>query len=163
VFSSFAQNKQTSQVCSSQGGSSNAGGILITWTLGEVVYNTAYNSEIVLTQGFNQGAYDENENLPFLKNTDYNYTEFRNNTDESRRICVYPTLVKENLYIDVDLTLYRKLKCKIIDVYGRVLLVKNIKSSDEIINVSALSNQLYLIQFFNDVDMIETFKIQKIK
>lgn len=90
----------SSSVVASGGGSAEAGGISLSWTIGELAIETFTSADLILTQGFQQGYYEitsvndplaESINLEIYPNpaTDFINIEIKNTEAKSIRIELY--------------------------------------------------------------------------
>jgi len=109
----FAQNIELSPtVIASAGNYSEAGGISLSWTLGEVAVTTLTQGNIILTQGFQQS---------FLRDVGFA-------TDPIRwQIAAYPNPVRDLLRIQFDLPEKSDFVIEIQDVNGRLVSQEQFK------------------------------------
>jgi hypothetical protein len=109
----FAQNIELSPtVIASAGNYSEAGGISLSWTLGEVAVTTLTQGNIILTQGFQQS---------YLRDVGFA-------TDPIRwQIAAYPNPVRDLLRIQFDLPEKSDFVIEIQDVNGRLVSQEQFK------------------------------------
>jgi hypothetical protein len=132
----FSQNIELSPtVIASAGNYSEAGGIGLSWTLGEVAVTTLQQGDIVLAQGFQQS---------FLKQVGFA-------TDPIKwQIAAYPNPVQDKLWIQFDLPEAKDFNIEISDVNGRLVSQKEYTqlTPGEVIpvDVSALGHGMYFFR-----------------
>ena len=132
----FSQDIELSPtVIASAGNYSEAGGISLSWTLGEVAVTTLQQGEIILTQGFQQS---------FLKDVGFAANPIK------WHIAAYPNPVQDKLWIQFDLPEAKDFMIEIQDVNGRVISQhqhKQIFPGDVIqVDVSAFSYGVYFFR-----------------
>lgn len=93
-------------VIASAGNYSEAGGISLSWTLGELAVTMLEQGDIVLTQGFQQS---------FLKDVGFGLHPI------NWQIAAYPNPVVDNLRIQFDMPETRDFIIEIQDIHGRVI------------------------------------------
>lgn len=122
-------------VIASAGNYSEAGGISLSWTLGEVAVTTLQQGEIILSQGFQQS---------FLKEVGFA-------TDPIKwQIAAYPNPVRDKLWIQFDLPETKDFSIEIQDVNGRLVSKEEytqVIPGDVIpVDVSALGHGMYFFR-----------------
>ena len=109
----FTQNIELSpSVIASAGNYAEAGGISLSWTLGEIAITTLQGGDLVLTQGFQQ-SYGNIDGLE-LNTIDW-------------KIIAYPNPVKNLLSIRFDVLSPKDFHIEIQDVTGRILSQEQFK------------------------------------
>ncbi|MEX0986310.1 MAG: T9SS type A sorting domain-containing protein [Bacteroidales bacterium] len=132
----FSQNVVLSPtVIASAGNYSEAGGISLSWTLGEVAISTLQGGDIILTQGFQQ-AFDGNVGF---------------NIDPIKwQILAYPNPVSDQLRIQFDMPETNDFIIEIQDVTGRIISqeqYKEVYPGDMIqVNMSSYQYGVYLFR-----------------
>ena len=137
VLAFFISNAQEQEVISSAGEHYSNGSVQISWTLGEIVTETATDGNNIVTQGFHQ------TNLTITKIEE----EYINNVDASITIFPNPTsdLATINL-TDVDISNFI---FELNDNKGKTILKKNFESESEVIDFSQYAASIYYIRIYN--------------
>lgn len=147
--SSYGQSLEEHVIGSVGNFSSNSGGSTLSWTLGEVIINTASSSTAILTQGFQQ---------PILVNP-LGTTDVHNN---SFGLQVFPNPTMEQITVQKEQT--DRLKAELINVLGQVIKTYDLLDNNTQINLDQLPAANYLLRIRTlDNEPIQTFKIQKIQ
>jgi len=134
MLSVFSANSQ--QVISSAGNTSEADGVILSWTIGEGVISTVGSNETELTQGFHQ---------PLI-------------------VDVIPTSVEKNLLLEIKAfpnPTYDKVMfeggdpvgtyhVRVVDKLGRVLEQKTLPFSDLTLEMKKYNNGSYIIEVIED-------------
>jgi len=134
MLSVFSANSQ--QVISSAGNTSEADGVILSWTIGEGVISTVGSNETELTQGFHQ---------PLI-------------------VDVIPTSVEKNLLLEIKAfpnPTYDKVMfeggdpvgtyhIRVVDKLGRVLEQKSLPFSDLTLEMKKYNNGSYIIEVIED-------------
>jgi len=105
-----------------------------------------FENESILTQGFHQ-------------NLDLATSVFENPSYQIQ-LKVYPNPVMDWVTIETETT--SSLRTVIYDLYGRAILEKNMTNSKDQMNLSDFSAGTYLLSIYDDSDLIQIFKLQKI-
>lgn len=135
------------EVFSSFGGAARNTNVDLTFTLGEPLYETVTNNSSILTQGFNQIS--KVTGVDALPTFDFVILAYPN-----------PTASIINLKIQSDK--FNGLDLSLMDVQGRVLLVKPIKTNLESINLTGFAGGIYFLKLTNKGKLVNIIKIQKI-
>lgn len=152
VLAFFISNAQEQEVISSAGEHYSNGSVQISWTIGEIVTETATDGNIIATQGFHQ------TNLTVTKIEE----EYLNNVDASVNIFPNPTseLATINL-TDVDIADFF---FELNDNKGKTILKKKFESESEVIDFSQYAASIYYIRIYNKAGTYtNTFKLIKDK
>ena len=134
MLSVFSANSQ--QVISSAGNTSEADGVILSWTIGEGVISTVGSTETELTQGFHQ---------PLI-------------------VDVIPTSIEKNLLLEIKAfpnPTYDKVMfeggdpvgtyhIRVVDKLGRVLEQKSLPFSDLTLEMKKYNNGSYIIEVIED-------------
>lgn len=148
----FGQIELSPTVIASAGNYSEAGGISLSWTLGEIAITTLEQGDLILTQGFQQ-SYKIIDGIE-LDPIDW-------------QIVAYPNPVTSELKIQFDVLEPTDFWVEIQDVTGRVLSQKQYKEihPGDIIPVS-MSSYKYGVYFFRvytpDRQQMRVISIRKI-
>ncbi len=119
--------------------------------------------------GLTQGNFPSLQDVMFLKtdsigNYGNSITSLKNVQLNKLDISIFPNpscdLINVNLSNELDLN---KSNFKIIDVNGNQVLSNNIRNYHSRIYISDLSAGLYFFQFYNEIELLKTFKISIIK
>ncbi|OFX22054.1 MAG: hypothetical protein A2041_02165 [Bacteroidetes bacterium GWA2_31_9b] len=97
----------SSSVVASAGGYSEAGGLSLSWTLGELAVETFTTSNLVLTQGFQQGYY-EITGIDELSNKDF-------------KVNIYPNPAVEYINIQIENPEIKKVKIELFSMEGKLI------------------------------------------
>ncbi len=148
----FSQIELSPTVIASAGNYSEAGGISLSWTLGEIAVSTLEQGDLILTQGFQQ-AYVEGVGIG-LDPIDW-------------QIIAYPNPVSEELSIQFDVLEPTNFWIEIQDVTGRILSQKQYKEihpGDVIpVSMSAYNYGVYFFRIFTpDRQQMRVISIRKI-
>lgn len=122
----------------------------VEWSIGEVLTETYFNDTNSLTQGFHQPEYDVVAAVDDTLKSDFEVRVFPNPTSE---------------VIDLRVTgkTSQTLTYELIDLQGKVLLSRSISDLSGQINVSGLSQNIYLLKVLAEGGkLITSFKIQKV-
>jgi hypothetical protein len=135
------------------GGSSEAGGYYLSWSVGEAVDSTIFGNMRFLTQGFQQ---------PSLINLDNSDPD-----DPFDAVDVFPNPVSDLLTVSFRIRELNNYYVNVYDVTGRLLIskkYKNLTSSDKYLDFSYFNKGLYLVHVFSSSirKMDRVFKIEKL-
>lgn len=143
------------QVIASGGDFFQAGGVSLSWTLGEPVVETVSNGavNIILTQGFQQPE-DFTIGIRSIVAADV----FVN---------LYPNPTAQSIRMDLKYGENSRLKIELIDVLGRVLNSDNLEVTKNLVSnyqldVSALSAGMYMFRLTDNGKLLNTYKFQKV-
>lgn len=151
IFTYIANSQSISlQVVASAGGYSSTDAGSIAWTLGEPVVETYSNSEIILTQGFNQ---------PFFSIE----TFVEENSANNIKINLFPNPASDFVIIDApeevidgNFSLYT--------IDGKIVTTKNITSDKTKIDLKGFLKSSYILKIYDKKgNAMKSFKIQKIE
>ena len=146
VSSVYAQSMDQS-VISTSGNNFSTASTAISWTIGEVVIETVANGNNTLTQGFHQSELDVTSVQSHLP---------------SFNISVYPNPIVSKLTINLG-DYEAKAFLEIVDISGKTVHLSSTATNTNI-DLSGLSSGVYFLSIKNDEDQIlNTFKIQKVK
>jgi hypothetical protein len=153
IFSFKLSAQQTGpEVVASGGDYQENGGIKLSWTLGEIVTETAENQDVILTQGFQQ--------------SDFNLTSVEERISSEINVSIFPNPAKDYVLVDIKSKEKRKFNIFLIDVNGSVVKQQKVESLENRIqiNISEFSNSLYFIKLIDEeTGYANTYKIQKVK
>lgn len=147
LFLSIAGFSQslTPEVVGSSGDNFSASATELSWTLGEISIETYNGSSNQITQGFHQ---PENG----IVSVDELVGNFTFNA--------YPNPFNSNVFIQTD---SKQFNLTIFDVVGNQIIHQSFVSSDFIsMDLSDLSPGIYLFQFSQESEVVQTIKVQKL-
>lgn len=145
VFGAGTISAQTHEVIAVSGNYSENSNVSLSWTLGEGIIETHENSNIILTQGFQQNSYTITSIEG--KTIEIDISAFPNPTSDLLRIKVGND-VSENLFFEL------------IDISGRTLIIKNLKDNISVFDMQEYVPGNYLLRIRNKENNIN--KIYKI-
>lgn len=149
AFCSYGQSLDQYVIGSVGNFSSNSTNSTLSWTLGEVVINTASSSSAILTQGFQQPIII----VPTGTNT---------LIDNSLSINVFPNPTLEQITVQKESN--ELLKASLINVLGQTIETYDLLDNTTQINLDQLPAANYLLHVQTlDKRTIQTFKIQKVQ
>jgi hypothetical protein len=134
------------------GGYTTTDHISLSFSVGEVVVNTARNSKIILTQGFEQGR------ITLILGTD--------NLGEEIKIKAYPNPVIDIINLMLNKHYFSELTLKIYNPMGVMLMEQAVfdNHNQEQINMIPYPPGIYQLALFSsDEKLVESFKILKLK
>jgi hypothetical protein len=138
---------QAQEVVTTSGGYGETTGARVTWTIGEPVTETICGTNIILTQGFNQGNFI----ITIVKDPDeYGIT-----------LKVFPNPAHDRVRISSDNTKLENLRYILFDISGRVLKDNILLSPESEIPVRGLNPSIYLLKVYQGTKEIGVFKIVK--
>ena len=141
----FAQSK-SAELISSGGSYYQDANIQVSWSIGETVVETISSGDYQLTQGFHQSEYEISTTV---QNPDFN-----------TNIKIYPNPTKDFLIVNVSEVLPAN-EILVFDQNGKIILQKNIHSSNEKIDLTSYANGLYYIQVLSGKIKVKEFKVVK--
>lgn len=135
------------QVLTSSGSLASTENGSLSWTVGEMMTSSWIQSEVMLTQGFQQSQ---------LRVT--NIFE----TDGLKGIQVYPNPVKDLLNLRNDSPEVKTMIIKLIDMNGRILEAKDIHTDEYQIDFSKYAAGSYILEVIDtEHEIMGTYKILK--
>ena len=152
ILAFFITNAQEQEVISSSGDHFDNGSVQISWTLGEIVTETATDGNIIVTQGFHQ------TNLTVTQIEE----EYLNSANASVNIFPNPTSDLATIKLtDVDISNF---VFELNDNKGKTIIKKKFESESEVIDFSQFAASIYYIRIYNqDGTYSNTFKVVKDK
>ncbi len=145
-------NAQTADqnVIGSAGGYDTTNNIKVSWTVGEVVTETATNDNNTLTQGFQQ--------------TNLTITQIKENliNTENFSINIYPNPAVHSVSMEVTAESVKGLKYELNDNKGKLLLKGKFSDKLEKIDFTNYQPSIYYIRIYNDKGTFtDTYKVVK--
>ncbi|MDD4756688.1 MAG: T9SS type A sorting domain-containing protein [Prolixibacteraceae bacterium] len=137
IFSGIAVTAQ--EVVASSGSSGAITGYKVDWTLGETVIATLPGSENILTQGFHQ--------------TKLLVTGLQEFNIPGLEVRVYPNPTSNMLMIEVIQTGNDNFRYELFDIAGRKIVLKNMNSNIEEIDMSSYVSGVYLLHVLKSNSM----------
>jgi hypothetical protein len=136
------------QVISCFGGYSATKDLMVTFTAGEPMFETIHNPNSILTQGFNQ--------VYFIA------SDVKEIKEDAFKISFFPNPTPNILNLKFTTDKMNGWKLQVLDLQGKVLLQKEIKTTVEQIDLGQFANEIYIIQIFDKYKILKTIKVQKI-
>ncbi|MCB2195914.1 MAG: T9SS type A sorting domain-containing protein [Bacteroidetes bacterium] len=140
----------SSYVIASAGESAEADGISISWTLGELAIETFETSDIILTQGFQQGYFEVTSvGEPLSNNFD---------------LKVFPNPATEYVMVELQSDEIKDGIIQMYDMNGRLVYNEkfNVTQGPNRIELSDLSSSQYILKVSNSSgEVLQTFKLIK--
>jgi len=143
----FINILQAQEVVATSGGSGTTSGAKVTWTIGEPVTETISSTNIILTQGFNQGG---------LITTMIKKPEI-----PGLILNVYPNPSSDLIKISSGETDVSGMRYLLVDMNGKVILEKNMSGNESDISLSTLPPSIYFLKVYQNKKEIGTYKIVK--
>ncbi len=140
-------NLYAQKVISANGGTANAAGHTVSWTIGEPVIATISDANNTLTQGFHQ--------------TKLTVTAINDIQVSGVEIKVYPNPTSDFVNVHFSKTLENP-SYLLFDLSGKLLQQKNIESTDVKINMTSFAEGSYILKLnHRGSQSLQTFKIVK--
>lgn len=139
-------NAQNSVVAS--GGEASGSGGAVSYTIGQVFYNSNSGSSGTVTEGVQQPA----EIFVITGVT---------KTDVKLKVSVFPNPAKLFVILKVDDEKIEKFRYQLYDVDGKLLQTKKITESETSIDISMLKSSVYFLKVINGNREEKSFKIIK--
>jgi hypothetical protein len=140
---------QGQQTIPAAGGNANSSGGSVSYTVGQILYNTITGSTGTVVQGVQQ---------PYEISV---VTAIRNNEDIILKCSLYPNPTEGITKLVLESADFGKLRFKLFDLNGELLQDKKIESSDMEISLENFSPSVYFLKVFNSNSEVKTFKIVK--
>jgi hypothetical protein len=145
---SFSGNLLAQQVISSAGASATGTNVQLSWNIGEPVIETFTGTSAILTQGLLQSKLEVTAVDPL----DY----------PGLTLMVYPNPVFSSLRLDLQGELPKNLYLRLFDLNGKQILIRQIETLPELINMENFAQGTYLLKVSGNLDEpLKTFKIIK--
>ena len=122
-------------VISSSGGSGEANGTLLSWTIGETMTQTFSSDTLLLTQGFQQGYFSITTSLDELTGLGF-------------KVNLYPNPVNQDLNIEFSENPTSQVQLKLMDLTGKVIVTRIVNSPSNILrlNMNDLTAGVYFLE-----------------
>ncbi len=133
----------------SAGGSAINSGGSISYSVGQVLYQTKSSTNISLAEGIQQ-PYEISE-----------ITSIQKIMETSPSVYAFPNPTTDGLTLEVEYEEFSKLKFQLINLQGNILEDKQIKGTQTIINLGNLVPATYYLKIIRNKEEIKTFKIIK--
>ena len=121
----------------------------ISYTVGQIAFETTKNSNGSISQGVQQAF----EISTFLSNP--NFSELNIN------LVAYPNPTQDELTLKIDNNNEKNLKYQIIDINGRLLIETKLIENETIIQMGNFIKATYFLKVTQDNKPVKTFKIIK--
>jgi hypothetical protein len=138
------------EVYSCFGGYGENESVQLSWTVGEPLFTTVENDSNILTQGFNQTVIVAEIITGMQDKTGFALNIFPNPASDFINI-KFLNERPENLYLFL------------IDLNGKILLIRKVSSDSEQIDLSVISPGMYLLKITDNQKVTRLFKVQKTK
>jgi len=135
------------EVFSSIGGENKTGNAILTYTMGEPIFETLSNNASIVTQGFNQTI---TLSALLTKLQEIN----------TLQVTVFPNPVQNLLNVSMAMQ-NSGFEVHVIDIYGRTALRKNLTSNQEALDLSHLEAGTYIFIVRSGFKNMYVTKIQK--
>lgn len=138
------------QVIATAGNYSEAGGISLSWTLGEPVIETAVSTDVTLTQGFQQ--------------PDYTLVVIEHTPAASLDVNVFPNPTTGNLNIQWTGDAQTQALVYLYDMNGKQLVSQKVATGNQtgILNLSEYANAQYILKIVaSDIAFSKEYRIVK--
>jgi hypothetical protein len=146
LFVSLSSRAQ--QVVASAGNTSAIAGYIVAWTLGEPVIETLTGSNVKVTQGMHQ--------------TNLVVTDLHDLASPKLEVKVYPNPAGDFLRIEILRTGSDVFHYEFSDITGSRILLKEMQSQSEEIDLSSYVSGIYLLRLYNTRQkLIKIYKIIK--
>lgn len=140
----------SSSVIASGGGSYEAGGISLSWTIGELAVETFTTSNLILTQGFQQGYYEiTSVNDPLVKSIDLE---------------IYPNPAIDFINIEIKNTEVKSVRLELYNIDGALITNEQWENTGAPykVQLNRFSANQYILKVIDlDTKNLSTFKIIK--
>jgi len=148
LFLSFSGYLPAQQVISSAGASATGTNVQLSWNIGEPVIETFTGTSAILTQGLLQTKLE----ITAVDPLDY----------PGLTLMVYPNPVSSSLRIDIQGELPKNLCFRLFDLNGKQILIRQVETLPELINMGNFAQGTYLLKVSGNRDeTLKTFKIVK--
>lgn len=146
-YSSFGQNDLS--VISTVGDYAETSSLKVNSIVGEIFVSTGTTNEVIVTQGFNQAF--------FVIST------LENNQTPETTLKIFPNPATDFFNIELKEVSSEKLTYYLFDISGQLITSKVISSTLERVELEGLSNQTYFLKVLDENQLLQSFKIQKLK
>lgn len=145
-------NAQNQEVISSAGGYDTTNNVKVSWTVGEVVTETATDGNNTLTQGFHQTNLTVTQvEEELIKNENYSLN-------------IYPNPAVNNVTIEITADNFETLQYELNDNNGKLLLKSNFKTKLENIDFTNYQPSIYYLRVYSSNGSFnDTYRIVKDK
>jgi hypothetical protein len=138
------------EVFSCFGGYGETESVQLTWTAGEPLFTTVENSSNILTQGFNQTLIVAEIISGIEMVPDFN-------------LRVFPIPASDYVNLSFQGDHPENLYLYLLDLNGKLLLIRKITKDHEEVDVSGFSPGMYLMRITDNKKNVRLYKIQKTK
>ena len=136
------------EIITSSGDFAQDSAISVSWSLGEYVTETFTDPENIITQGFQQSNYSI---ITLVKSPSLDFG-----------INVFPVPATDYIEIKIIGKKTPDIILSLIDIYGNILVLKNVVSYDMRINVESLSSGIYILKAIDkNGKILRLFRIVK--
>ncbi|NOQ23944.1 MAG: T9SS type A sorting domain-containing protein [Bacteroidales bacterium] len=147
VMGFFYLGTNAQELIASSGNYSETANGSLSWSIGEPIIENAFNSDIILTQGFNQSK---------LTVTTINET-----VGLEMNISVYPNPTSDYLSIEAITDQQKEFQINLYDLSGKLILQKDFFTGKETINMKEFQPAIYILKICTNNTDIKTYKVIK--
>jgi hypothetical protein len=142
----------SSYVVATAGESAEAGGLSISWTLGEIAIETLEdnNNTLILTQGFQQGYFE--------------ITSIGDPLSNNFNLKIYPNPARDYVWIDLESDEVKSAVIELYDLQGKLVLNDefNIIEGPNKVDLQELGGSQYILRVIDSKgNILQTFKLIK--
>ena len=119
----------------------------LSWSIGEPIIENAFNSDIILTQGFNQSK--------------LTVTAINEMIGLEMNISVYPNPTSDYLSIEANTDQQKEFQINLYDLSGKLILQKDFFTGKETINMQEFKPAIYILKICTNNTNIKTYKVIK--
>jgi hypothetical protein len=130
------------------GNASNSGGS-VSYTVGQILYNTFLGTNGYIVQGVQQ---------PFEISV---VTAIENTDDINLKYIIYPNPTSGSIKMVLESNDYENLRCRLYDINGILLRDRKVESSETEISMENLSSSVYFLKVIKNNVEFKVFKIVK--
>lgn len=147
IMSSFYLGTNAQELIATSGDYSESTIGSLSWSIGEPIIENAFNSDIILTQGFNQSK--------------LTVTAINEMIGLEINISVYPNPTIDYLSIEANSDQQKEFQINLYDLSGKLILQKDFFTEKETINMQEFKPAIYILKIsINNTD-IKTYKVIK--
>ncbi|MFO7574649.1 MAG: T9SS type A sorting domain-containing protein [Bacteroidales bacterium] len=134
LFSCWVYNAHAQEVVTTAGGTGTTTAATVTWTIGETITESIVGSNVILTQGFNQG--------------DIIITAVRDAEVNGMIIKVFPNPASDIVNITADTEGADNMKFILLDIFGRKIREGKLVLPESQLPVSELKPGIYFLKVY---------------
>ena len=147
IMSSFYPGINAQELIATSGNYSETTIGSLSWSIGEPIIENAFNSEVILTQGFNQST--------------ITVTTINETAGLEMNISVYPNPTIDYLSIEANTDQQKEFQINLYDLSGKLILQKDFFTEKETINMQEFQSGIYILKICTNNTNIKTYKVIK--